>query len=435
MPFSKILRLGLIHVAVAITLVPINSTLNRIMISELKLAATLVALLVALPYLFSPLQVWIGSYSDRHPLWGYRRTPYIALGLLLCAGGAALAPTAAFMMAGAAPGQAAWGLLLGGLAFGAWGMGFNFATVSYLSLATDLAGEQHRARTVGVMWFMLIVSVIVTAILAGRALQPYSAAALYRVFYVTSGVALLLGAFGLLGLERRGAAARTGERQSFAALLRMIGANRQARLFFVYLVLLLIALLGQDLLLEPFAADVFGVPVNRTTEYTGIWGIALLAALLLAGPLTRRVGKLRAAGIGGAIAALGLVLIALSGVLGLKALLLAALIVFGFGSGISTATNISLMLDMTLAGQVGAFIGAWGMADALARLLGTLLSGAMRDTIKALTGNSTAAYVTVFSIEALALLVSLVLLRRISVAGFREHSAPSVVELAGYVDA
>src|SRR5215212_10549788 len=99
MPFSKILRLGLIHVAVAITLVPINSTLNRIMIRELKLAATLVAVLVSLPYLFSPLQVWVGGYSDRHPLFGYRRTPYIALGLLMCVGGAALAPTAAFLLA------------------------------------------------------------------------------------------------------------------------------------------------------------------------------------------------------------------------------------------------------------------------------------------------------------------------------------------------
>src|SRR5215207_7389085 len=100
MAFSKIFRLGLIHVAVAITLVPINSTLNRVMISELGLAATLVAVLVSLPYLFSPIQIWIGGYSDRHPLLGYRRTPYILLGLLLCAGGAALAPTAAFMMAG-----------------------------------------------------------------------------------------------------------------------------------------------------------------------------------------------------------------------------------------------------------------------------------------------------------------------------------------------
>lgn len=441
MPFSKIFRLGMLHMAVAITLVPINSTLNRVMISELGLAATLVAVLVALPYLFSPIQVWIGSYSDRHPLLGYRRSPYILLGLLMCAGGAALAPTAAFMLA--APGGITLsGILVALLAFGAWGMGFNFATVSYLALATDLAGEEHRARTVGVMWFMLITSVIVTAIVAARALRPYAddplgpagVAAIYRVFYTTSALALGLGMLGLLGLERRGAAALATERRSFAQMLRVIGANPQARLFFGYLVLLLIALLGQDLLLEPYAADVFGVPINRTTEYTGIWGIALLVALLLAGPLTRRIGKLRATVLGGVIATAGLLLIALSGILHIKELLIVALVVFGFGSGLSTATNISLMLDMTLTGQVGAFIGAWGMADALARLGGTLLSGALRDTIQALSGSPTTAYVTVFLIEALALAVSLVLLRRISVLRFRNAGQPSAIELAGYAE-
>jgi BCD family chlorophyll transporter-like MFS transporter len=405
------------------------------MISELRLAATLVAVLVSLPYLFSPIQIWIGGYSDRHPLLGYRRTPYIALGLLLCAGGAALAPTAAFMMAGEG-GPTPQSLLIGLLAFGAWGMGFNFATVSYLSLATDMAGEEHRARTVGVMWFMLIVSVIVTAILAGRALRPYSVEALYRVFYVVCGVALALGCAGLLGLERRGSLPAGGAvgRQSFGQMLRLIGANPQARLFFIYLVLLLIALLGQDLLLEPYAADVFGVPVARTTEYTAIWGTALLVALLLAAPRARRAGQARAAAIGGLVAAAGLLLIALSGVLQIKALLLAALVIFGLGSGLSTATNLALMLDMTLAGQVGAFIGAWGMADALARLCGTILSGVVRDSVNALTGNPAAGYISVFLLEALALLVSLLLLKRISVARFREGDLPPVIELAGYVD-
>jgi hypothetical protein len=59
----KRFQLGLIHLAVAMTLVPINSTLNRVMIKELGIAATVVAILASLPYLFSPLQVAIGSYS------------------------------------------------------------------------------------------------------------------------------------------------------------------------------------------------------------------------------------------------------------------------------------------------------------------------------------------------------------------------------------
>lgn len=431
MSFMRILRLSLIHIAVAIALVPINSTLNRLMISEFGLPATFVALLVVLPYLFSPMQVWIGGLADRYPLFGYRRTPYIGLGLLLCIGGTALAPFAALQLG---EGISPLRVLFGMLAFGAWGLGFNCATVSYLSLATELAGEQHRARTVGVMWFMLIVSVIITGISLGRALDPYSPLVLIESVLLTCGIALVLGLLGVIGLEpRHHAPIARDERQRLSSLLQMIAANPTARLFFVYLILLLVALLGQDLLLEPFAADVFGVPVRRTTEYTSIWGIALLIALIVTSPLTRRVGKIRAAAVGGGVALAGLLLIAASGIFHMQALLIPALVVFGFGSGISTAANLALMLDMTIPGQVGAFVGAWGVADALARLCGTLLSGVVRDTVATLTSNLTAAYVTVFLLEATALLVSLVLLRRISVERFREGSAPNVRELAALV--
>src|SRR5262245_28429790 len=94
----KRLQLGLIHVAVAMTLVPITSTLNRVMITELGIAATLVAILASAPYLVSPLQVAIGSFSDRHPLFGLRRTPYILLGLVLCVIGLVVSPQVAFLM-------------------------------------------------------------------------------------------------------------------------------------------------------------------------------------------------------------------------------------------------------------------------------------------------------------------------------------------------
>src|SRR5512141_611064 len=96
--FLKRSQLALIHAAVAMTLVPINSTLNRVMIKELAVSATLVALLASLPYLFSPLQVLIGSYADRHPLFGRRRSAYIAFGLILCVVGVILAPRAVFLM-------------------------------------------------------------------------------------------------------------------------------------------------------------------------------------------------------------------------------------------------------------------------------------------------------------------------------------------------
>ena len=124
--FIKRIQISFIHVAVAMRLVPINSTLNRVMIKELALSATLVAVLAVLPYLFAPIQVAIGSYADRHPILGYRRSPYILLGLLLNVAGLAIAPFVVFVM----PENFWLGLFLSMLVFGAWGMGYNFAAVS-----------------------------------------------------------------------------------------------------------------------------------------------------------------------------------------------------------------------------------------------------------------------------------------------------------------
>src|SRR4029450_8897190 len=111
--FLKRFQLGLIHVAVAMTLVPINSTLNRVMIKELAISATLVAVLASLPYLFSPIQVAIGSYSDRHPIFGFRGPLYILAGLILCVVGVSASPYVAFLMAD----HFALGVLAGLLAF------------------------------------------------------------------------------------------------------------------------------------------------------------------------------------------------------------------------------------------------------------------------------------------------------------------------------
>ena len=250
--FLKRFQLGLIHVAVAMTLVPINSTLNRVMIKELSISATVVAILASLPYLFSPIQVAIGSYSDRHPILGFRRTPYILAGLILCVIGVIVSPQVAFLMAE----NFSLGLLVGVIAFGAWGMGYNLSAVSYLSLASELSGEKERGKTIATMWFMMILSIILTAIGLSRMVDPYTPEALIRAFWVIAAVALVLGLLALIKLEPRSGkfASASSENYTVKQMTTAITANPVARVFFIYLLLLLAAILGQDVLLEPFGA-------------------------------------------------------------------------------------------------------------------------------------------------------------------------------------
>ena len=399
----KRFQLGLIHLAVAMTLVPINSTLNRVMIKELAFSATLVAVLASLPYLLSPIQVLIGSFSDRHPLLGWRRTPYIAIGLVFCVLGVMLAPLAAFVLVD----NFALGLIFGLFAFGAWGMGFNFATVSYFSLATDLSGEKERGSTISVMFFMMIVGIISTSLLVSRLVDPYSPQALIQSFWIVGVIALVLGFLGLVKLEDRtfDDQKEQQERYSWRALAGTIIENKQATIFFVYLIILLIALLGQDILLEPFGGEAFGMPVSDTTRITSIWGVFTLLALLAAGVLERRVSKRTVAFWGGGIALVGFVLIAASGIMTNIAVFYAGVILLGTGTGFSTVSNLSLMLDMTTAAKVGLFIGAWGMANAASRLIGALLSGVVRDVLTQVLRDPVLAYVSVFVILALLLLI------------------------------
>lgn len=419
----KRLQLGMIHVAVAMTLVPINSTLNRVMIKELAISATLVALLASLPYLFSPIQVAIGSFSDRHPVAGYRRTPYIVFGLLLCALGVALSPQAAFTLAD----QPLTGILLCVLAFGSWGMGYNFASVSYLSLATEISGEKGRGRTIAVMWFMMITSIILTAVGLSRMLDPYTPQAMQAAFLTISAAALALGLLGLLRLEPRTAQGPgIKDSYSWAALIRFLMENRQAKIFFIYLVVLLAALLGQDVLIEPFAGETFNMSVRQTTRITSIWGACVLAALLVAGALESRVSKRTVAAIGGTGALIGFSLIALSGALRNTTVFYSGITFLGVGTGLSTVSNLSLMLDMTTADKIGLFIGAWGMANACSRLIGALLGGAVRDLVTSLTGQVVTAYILVFVIMAVIMLLSLIMLRSIDVVRFRQAAEGEV---------
>jgi BCD family chlorophyll transporter-like MFS transporter len=432
--FLKRFQLGLIHVAVAMTLVPINSTLNRVMIKELSISATLVAILASLPYLFSPIQVAIGSYSDRHPILGFHRTPYILAGLVLCVLGVAISPQVAFLM-----GQdLGLGILTGILAFGAWGMGYNLSSVSYLSLATEISGDNGRGKTIATMWFMMIASIIMTAIGLSHMVDPYTPAALIRAFGIIAASALTLGLLGLIRLEphsqRNADLSPHSDSYTVKEMTSAIMANPIARTFFIYLLLLLAAILGQDVLLEPFGAEAFGMTVTQTTRITSIWGTFVLIAIILAGLLEGRVKKQLIAQFGNIGALIGFILILVSGIMLSENIFYLGVTFLGLGTGFSTVANLSLMFDLTVPGQIGLYIGAWGFSNALSRLTGSVLGGAMRDGMAQLTGRALSGYLVVFGIEALMLLIASIMLTRIDVSKFQkqahEPSFPEKVALA-----
>jgi MFS transporter, BCD family, chlorophyll transporter len=420
----KRIQIGLVHVAIAMMVLPADSALNRIMINEMALSATMVAIMLTLPYLFSPVQLAIGSFADRHPIWERRRSPYIFIGLLLSAVGIALSPLAVFTFE-----QNFWaGLLFSAFAFGIWGMGFNFATVSYFALASELTDEKGRSQTISTMYVMMIVSVIITGLLLARAIEVYSAATVTQAIWWITAVALTLGIIGLMGLENQTVQTAPRQEPPMRQVIEAIFGNRQARLFFGYLILLLAAILGQDVLLEPYGGEAFGLSVAETARLTPIYGLCFLITLASTSLIEKRTNKRLVANIGswGAVAAF--IFIGGSGLIGSTAVFYLGVVVLGLAIGFSTVANHSLMLDMTTAQNVGLFIGAWGMANALARLVGSVTGGAVLDTMSSLTGDRIGAYVIVFGVKTTFLLISLYLLRRLSIQKFQDQAMEVSIE-------
>ncbi len=426
--FLKRFQLGLIHVAVAMTLVPINSTLNRVMIFDLGISKTLVSILAVLPYLISPIQVAIGSFSDRHPILGYRRTPYILAGLLLCVVGVIASPSIAYLIHD----NFALGIVAGLLSFGAWGMGYNLSAVCYLSLASELSGEKERGKTIATMFIMMIIGLIVTGIGLSRMLTTYSPETLTTAFNIVGASALTLGLLGLIKLEpRSGLSASNTPTESYTVkqMISAITSNPVAKIFFVYLLLLLAAILGQDVLLEPFGAQAFGMTVEETSRIVSISGVFTLIAFVVAGAVERRIPKKFVAQVGNLGALAGFLLILLSGLIGSLNTFYVGIMLLGFGTGISTIANLSLMFDLTVAGKVGLYIGAWGFSNGLSRLLGLLLAGVVADVATQVTGHALSGYLIVFGIEAMMLFIAALMLTRIDVTAFKNKvNEPSFSE-------
>ena len=151
----------------------------------------------------------------------------------------------------------------------------NAASVSYLSLVTDLADEDGRSRAVSIMWTAMILSTIITSLGLSRMLAtptpPLGAAAigdlsketLFAAFGVIWFVSVIFVLVGSYRIEPR-ASARTSQPAHRAddpmQVLRLLAQNPEARKFFVYLMIVLISIHAQDVLLEPFGAKLWACP-------------------------------------------------------------------------------------------------------------------------------------------------------------------------------
>lgn len=421
-PLPRILRLSLFQVSVAIAMVLLTGTLNRVMVVELGVPTWLVATMVAMPLVFAPFRALIGHRSDyHHSAFGLRRVPYIWMGTMLQFGGFAIMPFAILLLSDPTNQLAILGKVGAALAFLLVGAGLHTTQTAGLALATDLAPPDKRPRVVALFYVMLLFGMMCTGLLFGQVLKHFSPQLLIQVIQGSAVATLFLNLVALWkqeAIDRQRAAAPESPPPFLATWRAFVQGGRAARL-------LLVVGLGtagftmQDILLEPYGGQILHMTVGQTTALTALLAAGSLVAYAIAGHLlVKGSDPNRLAALGALVGLVAFVAVIHAANLGSLELFRAGAALIGFGGGLLVVCTLTAAMDLAgEAGHVGLALGAWGAVHATANGLAVALGGGLCDLISGLARaglfgpalvGSPIGYEVVYAIEILLLIGTLV---------------------------
>jgi BCD family chlorophyll transporter-like MFS transporter len=383
------------------------------MIVELKVPASLVAVMVAMPLVFAPFRALIGYRSDKHvSAIGWRRVPYIWMGSMIQFGGLAIMPFALLVLAGAGQSASApaWvGQVGAALAFLLAGAGLHITQTAGLALATDLAPVEDQPKVVGLMYVMLLAGMVFSALLFGYLLRDFSPGALIRVIQGAAVFTLVLNVIAVWRQETIGAprAAAQNDQDFVQAWSRFTkGENAKRRLIAVGLGTM--AFTMEDVLLEPFGGEILNLTVGVTTALTATLALGGLAGFAWASRvLSQGFDPFRMAIWGTFIGIPAFLLVIGSALTGATWMFVLGTLLIGFGAGIFGHGTLTATMNLAPKDQAGLALGAWGAVQATAAGVAVALGGIIRDLVAHVT-NSATGYLSVYALEVVLLLITMV---------------------------
>lgn len=414
--WSSIIRLGLVQTALGAVVVLSTSTLNRVMVVELALAAMVPGILVTLHYGVQISRPRMGYGSDV----GRRHTPWIVGGMAALGAGGLGAAAATSLMAE----NLGLGLAVATVAYLCIGLGVGASGTSLLALMAKRVAPQRRAAAATTVWMMMIAGFAITATLVGKALEPFSYGRLISIAGVVSLSAVVVTALAMWGLEGKAVQATdedpdAGPKPSFREALGQVWAEPNARRFTAFVFISMLAYSGQDLVLEPFAGAVFGWTPGESTQLAGAQHGGVFAGMLLVAVMTSVFSRTRLASLKGWVifgclgSALAMSGLCVAGILGDTSWPLQAnVFALGLFNGIFSIGAIAAMMALAGRGREkreGTRMGIWGAAQAIAFASGGFLGTAIVDVSQWALGSASVSYAMVFGLETLGFFVAYLL--------------------------
>ena len=421
LPLKRLLRLSLFQVSVGMATVLLIGTLNRVLIVEMNVAASLVAVMVAIPLVFAPFRALVGFKSDHHrSAFGWRRVPYIWMGTLMQFGGLAIMPFALILLSGDTWGPWWIGHVASAVAFLAVGAGLQTTQTAGLALATDLAPESARPRVVALMYTMLLIGMVISGLAFSLLLADFSQIRLIQVVQGAASMTLVLNLIALWKQEARNPdrAREEAEAPAFREVWARFASAGRAKRFLVAVALGTAAFNMQDVVLEPYGGEILKLSVGETTALTGLMATgALLAFGLAARQLMRGMDPCRIAAYGAVVGLLAFACVIFSAPMEVPMLFRIGTVLIGFGGGLFSVGTLTGAMALETEAGTGLALGAWGAVQALAMGCSVGAGGIVRDIVshmaeKGLLGSAltdpSVGYSVVYHVEILLLFMTLV---------------------------
>jgi BCD family chlorophyll transporter-like MFS transporter len=201
---------------------------------------------------------------------------------------------------------------------------------------------------------------------------------------------------------------------------RVLAADGRALRLLVAIGLGTAAFSMQDILLEPYGAEILGMSVSATTTLTAIMAAGALLAFGLAAKLLDRGRDPHAlAAIGVLVGLLAFSTVIFASPLQSRLLFQIGAGLIGFSAGLFAVSLLTAAMNLTTTEHSGLALGAWGAVQATAAGLAIAAGGAIRDMVGglAMSGQLGAAlaepatgYSIVYHIEILLLFATLIAL-------------------------
>ncbi len=423
------LRLALVRFGASFLLILTTGILNRILITELQVAAWIVTLVLSFQHLTSPFALGAGHLSDHSPIRGRRRVPYIRFWTTLAAVTVPLMPTVALKMS-----TSGWWVVLGAVLFGVFGYGLKSANILVGALIADRTRDPLvRGRQLNVIWVMAIIGFIIAGLVYTHGVPEYnpnSAEGWNRLHWLcvaTSLLAIVSAVVGTWKMEDRTSnpvsaevnKVRPAMWQTLRAIVRAPGVRRT----FAFLMVADFSFFIQEFVLESFGGDVFDMSVGVTTSFNTTLGIGMVIAMLgggFAGVFLGRFPTRRVLLMGCGLGALSFLTLTAIAFANAEMVLLLSVFVLGVGKGLYNIGLAHLFMNMADTRSAGLLMGAWAAFGGFAVALGGLSGGIFLDIARWLVGDIGHSYGVVFAIELVMMIVALLLIPK---NGLEERSS------------